>query len=96
MKTRSLLLLALLAAGCAPSAAPRPAPPPQPVSEPDPRIQIRILYVLEDGGVFRYDELASAPGQRNWCEVRKEKHETFTRYSFTLNPEGPAHWWTSL
>ena len=100
MKTRSLLLLALLAAGCAPAAAPPPAPPPapapQPVSEPDPRIQIRILYVLEDGGVFRYDELASAAGKRNWCEVRKEKDETFTRYSFTLNPEDTSHWWTSL
>lgn len=73
------------------TAAPKP-----PDAAADPRLQIRILYVLEDGGVFRYDELASAPEQRNRCEVRTESDATFTRYSFTLHAEGPDHWWTSL
>jgi hypothetical protein len=71
------------------------APPPPPAAA-EPRLQIKILYVLEDGGVFRYDELASAPEQRNRCEVRTECDSTFTRYSFTLHPEGLDHWWTSL
>lgn len=89
---RVCLLALLLLSGCAAPPAPRSvlAPP------PDPRILIRVLYVLEDGGVFRCDELASAAEQRNFREVRKESDETFTRYSFTLNPEGPDHWWTSL
>ena len=91
MIRRSILAL-LLFSGCAAPPAPRSVLPPP----PDPRLQIRILYVLEDGGVFRCDELSSAPEQRNFREIRAESDETFTRYSFTLNPEGPEHWWTSL
>lgn len=86
---RSLALLAPLAlASCA------SLPPPEKAA--DPRLQIRVLYVLQDGGVFRYDELASAPEKRNFCEVRTDSDSGFTRYSFTLHEEDPQHWWTSL
>jgi hypothetical protein len=88
---RALPVLALLAlAGCSFS------PPGPDAPSHDPRLLIRILYVLEDGGVFRYDELASAPERRNFSEVRTDRDDTFTRYSFTLLAEGPDRWWTSL
>ena len=89
MLRRLYLALPLALAACS-------SPPPPRAAETDPRLQIKILYVLEDGGVFRYDELASAPEQRNRCEVRTDSDATFTRYSFTLHPEDQAHWWTSL
>lgn len=86
---RRLALLAPLAlASC--------ASPPEPAKARDPRLQIKILYVLPDGGVFRYDELASAPEKRNFCEVRTGSDAGFTRYSFTLHEEDLQHWWTSL
>lgn len=90
MPRPSRLFFLMVLAGCA---SPRPAP--SRVAE-DPRLHIRILYVLEDGGVFRYDEIASAPECRNFREVRAQCDETFTRYSFTLHPEDADHWWTSL
>ena len=90
MLRRLSLALPLALAACS-------SPPPTArAAAAEPRLLIRILYVLDDGGVFRYDELASAAGQANRCEVRTGSDATFTRYSFTLNPEGPDHWWTSL
>ncbi|MCE9581973.1 MAG: hypothetical protein K8T20_05600 [Planctomycetes bacterium] len=84
------LLALLLAAGCS---AP---PPPPPAAVADPRLLVKVLYVLEDGSVYRYDELATAAEKRNFREVRTTCDETFTRYSFTLHPEDAGHWWTSL
>ncbi len=94
----SLVVLSLVACGAPPP--PRVASttdlPEHPAPQRDPRLHLKLLYVLEDGGVFRYDELASAAERRNRCEVRTESDSTFTRYSFTLHEEDPAHWWTSL
>ncbi|MEK7466729.1 MAG: hypothetical protein AAB074_04870 [Planctomycetota bacterium] len=89
MFRRFYIALPFALAAC--TSAPQP-----PAAAADPRLQIKILYVLEDGGVFRYDELASAPELRNFREVRTESDAAFTRYSFTLHAEGPDHWWTSL
>jgi len=89
MLRRLSFALPLALAAC--TSAPQPAD-----CAGDPGLQIKILYVLEDGGVFRYDELASAPERLNFREVRTESDDAFTRYSFTLHAEGPDHWWTSL
>lgn len=83
------LITLLLAAGC--SAPPRPV-----ATAPDPRLQVKVLYVLADGSVYRYDELATAAETRNFREVRTACDETFTRYSFTVHSEDNDHWWTSL
>ena len=99
MPTRLLVLLLLSLAACGappPRAASTTDLPEQPTPPREPRLHLKLLYVLEDGGVFRYDELASAAERRNRCEVRTESDSTFTRYSFTLHEEDPAHWWTSL
>ena len=94
MRSRLPWLLPLALVAC--SSVPPTAPPAAVARPPDPRLHLKILYVLEDGGVFRYDELASAPERRNRCEVRTDRDATFTRYSFTLHEENPSHWWTSL
>jgi hypothetical protein len=86
----SPLFLVLALAACSPA----PEPVAAPVAEP--RLLVHILYVDAAGSVYRYDTLATAREQRNWCEVRKERDETFTRYSFTLHREDPDRLWTSL
>ncbi len=88
LRSLPLVLLPLALAAC--------SSPPTAASTPDPRLQVKILYVLEDGGVFRYDELSTAAERRNRCEVRTECDATFTRYSFTVHEEDASHWWTSL
>ncbi len=88
IRSLPLVLLPFALAAC--------STPPPAAAAPDPRLQVKILYVLEDGGVFRYDELTTAAERRNWREVRSECDATFTRYSFTVHEEDPSHWWTSL
>jgi len=90
MKRLLPLLLTAIAAACA------PVPPQRTPASPSPRLYVHILYVDPAGAVFRYDRLATAREQRNFCEVRTERHETFTRYAFTLHREDPDRLWTSL
>jgi hypothetical protein len=90
VKRLAPVCLAAVASACA------LAPPQTGDSSSGQALHIRLLYALNGGGVFRYDEISSAPGCLNFREVRADRDETFTRYSFALHPEGPEHWWTSL